>query len=447
MHHILPPLGMALIGLACIAVMVTGCQQATSADKEAGWTLTFSDEFDGDAVDTEKWEVLTRKDSHNDEKQYYLPEMASVVDGVLRITSTDEPFDGKAYRSARLESWFTQKYGRFEARAKVPTSKGIWPAFWLLPRTGNWPHDGEIDIMEHHGSNPTMVNAAIHFANENGRHDHVYREYRAKDDDGNSVSFPDGFHVYAVKWSPHEIMFYVDGNEYYRVDREQVPISDVPMAVVINTAVGGIFDGDPDETTVFPQTFDIDYVRVYQYDGDYPPIPKPATKPALVNGDFRQGGLGWRLYSNAAVHSHNLEEKHQSIAYDGEGDGALKLYGRFGGSHITEATQEHILAEPGKTYTVRAKARMNADDSLAETQNRLEMILRFMDADGEPIEYAEVRKIIVDADTPTDAWHEHELSLTAPADAETLAVRFVFYQHERESGAAWIDQVSLEASE
>ncbi len=249
---------------ALIVSMITHGIHAQQPQNLTGWALTFSDEFDGQAVDTEKWEVLNLKDSHNDEKQYYLPEQASIVDGVLRLTATHETHDGKDYRSARLESWFTQAYGRFEARAKIPTTKGLWPALWLLPRNVRWPLGGEIDIMEHGGSKPQQVVHAFHYADEAGKHDYVHHAYTTEQADGDPVQFPDEFHVYSVIWTPTEMVFYVDGVESYRVDKQQVPVPDTPMSIILNSAVGGWFDGDPDETTVFPQHFDIDYVRVYQ---------------------------------------------------------------------------------------------------------------------------------------------------------------------------------------
>ncbi len=250
-----------------LGLLLAGCAHTPHTPKSPRWELTFSDEFDGAEVDQSKWEVLTRKDSHNNEKQYYLPEQASIVDGMLRITATDEPYDGKAYRSARLESWFTQAYGRFEARAKIPTTKGIWPAFWLLPRTAKWPHGGEIDIMEHAGSQPERVICAFHFANDAGEHEYVDQQYPAEDTVDKTVRFPDEFHVYAAQWSPDEMMFFIDGVEIYRVNKDRVPVSSTPMCIILNIAVGGWFDGDPDETTVFPQHFDIDYVRVYRRTG------------------------------------------------------------------------------------------------------------------------------------------------------------------------------------
>src|SRR5688572_6284744 len=125
-----------------------------------GWELVWQDEFEGTAVSQENWDVLTRRNSFNEEKQYYTPQQASIVDGRLRITATNQPLDGKLYRSARLESWQTFGPGRFEARIDLPTTQGMWPAFWLLPRVKQWPTGGEIDIMENRGSEPRTVSSA-----------------------------------------------------------------------------------------------------------------------------------------------------------------------------------------------------------------------------------------------------------------------------------------------
>lgn len=271
---------------ATLGPLFVGCAGTPDTADGPEWVLAWHDEFDGPEVDQDKWKVLTRKNSHNNEKQYYLPAQASIVDGMLRITATDEPYDGKAYRSARLESWFTQVYGRFEARAKLPTTKGLWPAFWLLPRTAKWPHGGEIDIMEHAGSHPERISCAFHFINDAGKHEYVYQQYPAEDADDNTIRFPEGFHVYAVEWSPHEMVFSVDSVEIFRVNKDRVPVSGTPMRVILNTAVGGWFDGDPDETTVFPQHFDIDYVRVYQRSGgDAEPAAGMASAPNRSDPD------------------------------------------------------------------------------------------------------------------------------------------------------------------
>ena len=255
--------GTRVILATILAALPLAGQSGSSRAQLPDWTLTWNDDFDGSSIDSDKWEVLTRRDSYNQEEQYYLPAQTAVAEGLLRITSVLEPYEGKLYRSARLEGRFEQAYGRFEIRAKIPTTQGIWPAIWLLPRTKGWPLGGEIDIMEHKGSEPHTVSSAYHFADKTGKHRYVTARYQAIDESGRAVRWPDGFHVYAAEWDAKEIRFYVDGVEHFRATSAEVPISSTPMHVVLNTAVGGNFDGGPDASTIFPQVHLIDYVRVY----------------------------------------------------------------------------------------------------------------------------------------------------------------------------------------
>jgi len=266
---------------------------ATPAPARPGWTLTWRDEFDGPDVDTSKWEVLTRRDNANREQQIYVPEQATIARGsdgrsVLRVTATDEPLDGRAYRSARLESWYTQRYGRFECRAKLPATQGMWPAFWLLPRPADdWPHRGEIDVLEGKGRDPHWTSSAYHFADPATRqHRYVARDYRPRDAAGRPIDLTAGFHVYAVEWEPGELRFYFDEEPepYHRVTRADAPVSDHAMSVVLNLAVGGWFDGDPDETTVFPQHFEIDYVRAWRRSTTTAASPADSTAAAPGSG-------------------------------------------------------------------------------------------------------------------------------------------------------------------
>lgn len=262
-------LGAAALGAAALAVNQSTAQpkaaQAQEAQVEeadphpAGWVLKWEDHFDAPAVNDELWDVKDRRMSWNDEKQYYLPEQVSIHDGNLRLTATNEPHDGRDYRSGLVWSDRQLRYGRVEVRAKIPTTKGIWPAIWLLPTDVDWPTGGEIDIMEHRGSIPTEVSSAYHWGDNAGEgHKYLSKRYDIGTD------WPEGFHVYAVEWEPTEIRFYVDGENYFTVTDKEAPISSTPMNIILNTAVGGHFDGDPTEATVFPQHFDIDYVRVYE---------------------------------------------------------------------------------------------------------------------------------------------------------------------------------------
>ena len=305
---------------AAFAAVLSASGQAANANPLDGYALDWSDEFDGASISPLIWENLTRRDSFNNELQYYLPEQAgltTVADpdtgesrDVLRITATDEPIGGKPYRSARLESrqqaGFDFQYGRVEVLAKIPTTKGIWPAIWLFPRDVPWPSGGEIDIMEHGGSRPGVVSSAYHY-NTQFPSSFRYHEYDEDAVTGQPVQWPEGFHLYAVERDEHEIRYYVNGYNHFTVVSDDAPsaykpdqgeagdtqrhtLTDNPMSVILNTAVGGFFDGNPDGTTVFPQHFDIDYVRVYE---------RTETGPRVENGGFTFGDSGWQALNTA----------------------------------------------------------------------------------------------------------------------------------------------------
>ncbi len=147
-------------------------------------------------------------------------------------------------------------YGRVEARAKMPAGKGLWSAFWLLNGYYNedQPEDPEIDIIEAIGDRVTTANHAYHYNTPNGR---MSRELRTTMPD-----FSADFHTYAVDWSPGRIIYFIDGQETHRIEGPEV--SSEQMYIIANLAVGGAFPGSPDETTVYPATFEIDYIRVWQ---------------------------------------------------------------------------------------------------------------------------------------------------------------------------------------
>lgn len=240
------------------------------------YTLIWSDEFNGangSSPDPEKWVRETGGDGWgNDELQSYTarPENARIQDGNLVITAIQESFAGsdgitRQYTSARLKTsgLFDQKYGKFEARVKIPQGQGIWPAFWLLGsncnQIGGWPDCGEIDIMENIGKEPSTVYGSLH----GGGYDFTAGYSLA---DG---KFADDFHTYAVEWEPSAIRFYVDGNLYQTRMSMDIPAGktwafDHPFFIILNVAVGGFWPGSPDQTSIFPQTMLVDYVRVYK---------------------------------------------------------------------------------------------------------------------------------------------------------------------------------------
>ena len=167
------------------------------------------------------------------------------------------------YTSTRLKTQgrFDHAYGRIEARIKIPRTQGIWPAFWMLGG-GNWPNDGEIDIMENIGREPRRVHGTVHGPGYSGA-----QGVSAAYDLGGPSAFADAYHVYAVEWEADTIRWYVDSALYATVTPRDLPgpwVFDRPFFIILNVAVGGGWPGSPDSTTVFPQTLQVDYVRVYQ---------------------------------------------------------------------------------------------------------------------------------------------------------------------------------------
>lgn len=207
----------------------------------------------------------------NNELQTYTDseDNAYVDNGVLTITAIDE--GGGAYTSARMttQGKFDFKYGRIEARIKLPYGKGLWPAFWMLGANFNqvgWPYCGEIDIMEMVGgdvepNSDNTVHATMHWWNDT---ESVKADYGLPYTLPNGI-FADDFHVFGVEWDAQSVRAYMDGIEYYVADITPSDLSEFQenFFIILNLAVGGDWPGSPDDTTVFPQTMEVDWVRVY----------------------------------------------------------------------------------------------------------------------------------------------------------------------------------------
>ncbi len=271
-----------LTALATSASIMLATPAQAQVPNLPGWDLVFNDEFDGTSLNTTHWTALNRQDSFNNEKQYYHPSQVSVSGGYLQLTASDQPLGGKAYRSGLITSNNLFGPGRFEARLDLPTTQGMWPAFWLNANHVSWPQGGEIDIMENRGSQPNLVSSAYHWQTNPGpccdQHQYVYDEYTATEG-GQPVNFHAGFHTYAVEWDETTLRFFVDDNLYHTVTEEpNRPIFETAKNIILNVAVGGDFGGDPNGSTVFPQTMLVDYVRYWQ----------KSTAPQLqgdINGD------------------------------------------------------------------------------------------------------------------------------------------------------------------
>lgn len=248
--------------------------------KESEWNLIWSEEFDDSEIDLNTWnhELLNGQQTGNNELQHYTnhPGNSFINDGKLVIKATEEEYKGHAFTSARMttQDKFSFKYGRVEARIKIPSTKGIWPAFWMMPQEsvyGGWPHSGEIDIMESVNlANETY--GTIHY----GTPGHTHSGGAYQPDEG--IMMSDDFHVYGLEWEPNELRWYVDGELYstkndWMTTRAPYPAPfDQEFYLILNVAVGGNWPGSPDDSSTFPQTMEVDWIRVYQTDNKFPEV-------------------------------------------------------------------------------------------------------------------------------------------------------------------------------
>jgi beta-glucanase (GH16 family) len=152
---------------------------------------------------------------------------------------------------------FSQAFGYFEIKAKLPKGKGLWPAFWLIPADSSWPP--EIDVMEVLGHETSKVYTTYHYLNDAGAHRSVTNSH-------SGVDLANSFNIFGVDWQPTKLIWYLNGREIFR--HVGANITHKPMYILINLAVGGTWPGDPDESTPFPSTMEVDYVRVYERTND-----------------------------------------------------------------------------------------------------------------------------------------------------------------------------------
>ncbi|MBT8068203.1 MAG: glycoside hydrolase family 16 protein, partial [Gammaproteobacteria bacterium] len=256
-------------------------------------TLVFSEEFDGPEIDPEVWFFETGDGAEygllddgdgawgNNELQWYLPDNAMIVNGVLEITARRETASYQNYTSARINTRdrFAFRYGRIEASIKMPSGQGLWPAFWMLSqdsdyecdadgRLCDWAATGEIDIVEAinlDGTNGNEIFATIHYGGEFPANQSTSVTYTP------SVDVTESFNTYALEWDADEIRWYFNGLLYATQNSwDSAALNGGPGApfnqnfhILLNLAVGGNFPGDPNGTTPFPATMEVDWVRVY----------------------------------------------------------------------------------------------------------------------------------------------------------------------------------------
>ncbi|HTR42174.1 MAG TPA: glycoside hydrolase family 16 protein, partial [Pseudomonadales bacterium] len=233
-------------------------------------------EFDSTSIDTNHWMFETGNNDGwgNNELEFYTgcPNNAYESNGILHIVARQESTNGFSYTSARIKSegLFAHEYGRFEFRARFPKGKGYWPALWLMPKDsvyGGWPACGEIDIAENKGDYPAVIQGTIHYAAPGGGH-RQSTDYYTFPVDGDKAN---DFHTYDLEWTTNSISWYVDNKLYETqtnwttADAPYPAPFNQPFYIIMNLAIGGNFDGNPDTNTLFPGEMQVDYVRVYDH--------------------------------------------------------------------------------------------------------------------------------------------------------------------------------------
>ena len=239
------------------------------ADSYPNMDLIWSDEFEGSSINTQNWTYdIGASGWGNNELQNYTSSSSNsfVSNGYLNIVAKEE---NGGYTSARLKSIDLQEYqfGRIDVRAKLPEGQGIWPAIWMLGHnfpTSGWPACGEIDIMELIGNEPSTVHGTAHWGTSWNVHQYS----------GDEISLPagqkfsDAFHLFSIIWTENSITWLMDDQPYYSIDNTQMNGQPYPFNnsffFIMNIAVGGNWPGYPNSSTIFPQTMQVDYVRVFQ---------------------------------------------------------------------------------------------------------------------------------------------------------------------------------------
>jgi beta-glucanase (GH16 family) len=312
----------------------------------ATWNLVWSDEFSS-PLSSANWsyEIGTGSGGWgNNELQYYTnrSQNIQVVNGNLEITALKESYGGMGYTSARIKSKGLKefKYGKIEARMKLPSGKGIWPAFWMLGSnidSVSWPRCGEIDIMERVNTEP-YVHGTVHW-DSNG--------YASFGRQSGNLDFSQ-YHTYSIEWDSKYIRWFVDGVQYNEILIENnaggTEEFQQSFFLLLNLAVGGNWPGSPDGSTPFPAKMFVDYVRVYSDGGSTPPPPPPtANKPyfMLVNKNSGKAAdlIGGNTANGARINqwAYDYNAPNQRWSIEPSGNGHFKMISYVSGKALCVA--------------------------------------------------------------------------------------------------------------
>ena len=425
-----------------------------------GYKLEWEDDFNGTELDRNSWNVELHEPGWvNAELQEYVDSDKNIYvkDGNLVIQAikdeTKADGDPEQYTSGRIntQNKHDYQYGRFEARAKVPSGKGFLPAFWMMPTVegyyGQWPLCGEIDIMEVMGQETNKLYSTLHFGNPHTQKQGTYE---------GEADFSEDFHVYACEWDPDEFRFYVDDQLFYTVNdwftkragfgETAYPAPyDQPFYMILNLAVGGSWVGYPDENTEFGDNAQlvVDYVRVYQKDEYDTDVSKTEADVQfrdpyeggnyILNGEFTEvedlsgseaEQVNWKLHLEAEDAA-TAEIKDEVLHINPKEIGTEKYH--------VQIVQADLPMEKGSNYKLTYDACADEDRT---------MVTAIKGPDNGYVEYMPETTVNLTKDWNT---FEHEFKMTSDSDANG---RVEFNLGGQNSIAAvYIDNVRLEKIE
>lgn len=390
-----------------------------------GYTLLWHDEFDGDSLNMDNWNMEPREPGWtNNELQEYTQSTDNIFirDGKLVLKAIKTQKDGKDYyTSGKVNSQNKRDfmYGKVVVSAKAPEGKGLWPAVWMMPTNesyyGQWPKCGEIDIMEVLGNQTHIAYSTVHYGEPHAQQQGLKTL--------SSGSFADSFHEYSVEWEPGEMRFYIDGeliltvNDWYTAvaGKEEKPYPapfNQTFFVQMNLAVGGNWPGNPDETTDFSKAeFEIDYVRVYQkpkYDTNVKKPEKKFREP-LADGNL--------IYNGNFTEAENLND---DINWN-----FLLFQGGQGSAEIKDGTMIITTQEQGEV-----------DYSIQLVQPDLPMIKGKKYRITFDARAAEVRDMFVCISAPTNGWIRYfpDTLLTMSIEWQTYTYEFTMTERDDPKG-------------
>jgi beta-glucanase (GH16 family) len=306
-----------IVILLAVVVGLASCKRNAASlptphvrqDESSEWKLVWADEFDIDGPPSAANWTSEIGFVRNEELQWYQPDNATCENGMLVLTARRERLDiphhepaAPEWAKSRTHADYTSAslttkdlhqwlYGRFVMRARIDTRAGLWPAFWTLGVTGDWPHCGEIDIMEYYRG--ILLANAFWGSKEKGGP--LSSLNRLPLEQFNDPAWSDRFHVWRMDWDEQQIQVFIDDRPLCRIDLDQTNNEDPsgvnplrqPHYLLLSLAIGGTQGGDP-TATEFPAKFEIDYVRVFRRKAELQRTPngESATRRTTVLPKF-----------------------------------------------------------------------------------------------------------------------------------------------------------------